>query len=394
MTASRTLNAFSITTGRETSAVSVSSDDPETCLLNDNSLLWYNMPLATEVEIEDLEFADQESEAMTLLAAVVKKEDCPATSVETVMENVLEDVIEEVDDNISLYLKEIGRIPLLNQQEEIALANLMEQGNEARTWLKQNHTTPEEKELLTQRIWAGEKARHHLIEANSRLVVSIAKQYIGRGVSFLDLIQEGNIGLLRAVEKFDHQRGYKFSTYATWWIRQAITRAIADQSRTIRVPVHMSERINNLRRVSHRLAQEMGREPNTDELAAELNTSRRMVERLMRIAQHPLSLEMPLADEEEVSLADFIEDSQTPTPSDAATDKLLREQIDDILSSLSPREDMVLQLRFGLKDGQPHTLEEVGRKFGVTRERIRQIEAGALRKLRHPRRIRRLKGYL
>jgi RNA polymerase primary sigma factor len=375
--------------GEESSTALPSSDDRETGFLDAKGLLWYKVQLAAEVNADDLEFSAEENEAMTLLDAVAEEE----YSGKAVVEDVVDDVA-EVDDSITLYLKEIGRIPLLNQQEEVALANLMERGNQAQAWLKQNHTTPEEKELLTQQIHAGQSARQHLVEANSRLVVSIAKQYIGRGVSFLDLIQEGNIGLLRAVEKFDHQRGYKFSTYATWWIRQAITRAIADQSRTIRVPVHMSERINNLRRVSHRLAQEIGREPSTEELAAEMNTSRRVVERLICIAQHPLSLEMPLADEEDVSLADFIEDSYTPTPGDATTDKLLREQVDDILASLSPREDMVLQLRFGLRDGQPHTLEEVGRKFGVTRERIRQIEAGALRKLRHPRRIRRLKGYL
>jgi RNA polymerase primary sigma factor len=372
----------------EPSTISTSSGDLETCFLDAKSL-WQKAQLTTEVESGNLGCAAEESEAMSLLDPVVEEES-PSPPAEA----TVEDVVTDIDDNISLYLKEIGRIPLLSQQEEIALAVLMKRGNRAQAWLKHNHTTPEEKELLTQQIQAGEKARQHLAEANSRLVVSIAKQFIGRGVSFLDLIQEGNIGLLRAVEKFDHLRGYKFSTYATWWIRQAITRAIADQSRTIRVPVHMSERISNLRRVSHRLAQEMGREPTMEELAIELNTSRRIVERLICIAQHPLSLEMPLAEEEDISLADFIEDSHTPTPGDAATDKLLREQIDDILSSLSPREDMVLQLRFGLKDGQPHTLEEVGRKFGVTRERIRQIEAGALRKLRHPRRIRRLKGYL
>ena len=313
---------------------------------------------------------------------------------EDTAEAMADEGIDDVENGIGLYLKEIGRIPLLNQQEEVALANLMEQGNQAQVWLKQNHATPEEKERLADQIQMGEMARQHLIEANFRLVVSIAKRYVGRGVSFLDLIQEGNIGLLRAVEKFDHRRGYKFSTYATWWIRQAIARAVADQSRTIRVPVHMCDRINNLRRVSHRLTQEMGREPTIEELADETQFSRRAVERILRVAQHPLSLEMPLNDDEDTSLADLIEDDRSPEPGETVTNRVLREQIVEILSSLSPREDLVLQLRFGLKDGQSHTLEEVGRKFGVTRERIRQIEADALRKLRHPRRIRRLKGYL
>lgn len=318
------------------------------------------------------------------------QEDYVGAAIEATVDNEIEDV----DNSIGLYLKEIGRIPLLDQQQEIALSNLMERGNQALVWLEKNHATPEEKERLTGQIRAGEIARKHLIEANFRLVVSIAKKYVGRGVSFLDLIQEGNIGLLRAVEKFDYRRGFKFSTYATWWIRQAITRAISDQGRTIRVPVHVCDRINNLRRVSHRLGQEMGQEPTTEELAAEMQSSRRAVERILYIAQHPLSLEMPLAEEEDASLADLIEDKHSLAPSDETANKMLREQIAEILSSLSPREDLVLQLRFGLKDGQPHTLAEVGRKFGVTRERIRQIESSALRKLRHPRRSRRLKGYL
>ncbi|MFZ5917625.1 MAG: sigma-70 family RNA polymerase sigma factor [Chloroflexota bacterium] len=305
-----------------------------------------------------------------------------------------DDALEELGDGIALYLKEIGRVPLLSQQEEIVLASQMERGLWAQGWLDSNPATPEERVWLVEQVRLAKEARLRLTEANFRLVVSIAKKYSGRGISLLDLIQEGNIGLLRAVEKFDYRRGFKFSTYATWWIRQAITRAIADQGRTIRVPVHMGERISHLRKVAYRLSQENGRDPTIDELAAELCCSHRAVERLLRIAQSPLSLETPITEDQDASLGDLIEDDQSPVPSDVVADKMLQEELDKMLSSLSPREDMVLQLRFGLKDGQPHTLEEVGRRFGVTRERIRQIEAEALRKLRHPRRLRRLKHYL
>lgn len=310
-----------------------------------------------------------------------------------------EDSWEEADigdlgDSIGLYLSEIGRVPLLTRQEEISLATIMEQGLQARVRLDENHVSLDERERLVAQVLAGETARLRLAEANFRLVVSIAKRYNGRGVPFQDLIQEGNIGLLRAVDKFDHRRGFKFSTYATWWIRQAITRAIADQGRTIRVPVHMGERIGRLRRKSLLLAQELGREPTMDELAAAMRAPRREVERLMRIAQQPLSLEMPLSEDEDTSLGDLIEDKLTLLPDDVAIENALQKEINAALASLSPRETLVIRLRFGLKDGQPRTLEEVGHKFGVTRERIRQIEADALRKLRHPRRLRRLKDYL
>jgi RNA polymerase primary sigma factor len=299
------------------------------------------------------------------------------------------------DDTVSLYLKEISRIPLLNAAEEIVLAQQMEKGRAARLRLRsRNRLKPEEKRRLERQVQEAERARQHLIKANFRLVVSIAKKYIGRGVSFLDLIQEGNIGLIRAVEKFDHHRGYKFSTYATWWIRQAITRAIADQGRTIRVPVHMCERINKVSRVSRQLMQELGREANPEEIAAELGTTSRKVERIIKISQRPLSLEQPVGEEQDSHLGDFIEDQTTVGPTDAASMQLLKEQMEDILTSLSPREGRVLQLRFGLTDGHSHTLEEVGQKFGVTRERIRQIEAKALRKLRHPSRSRKLRDYL
>lgn len=299
-----------------------------------------------------------------------------------------------IDDTVSLYLKEISRIPLLTAAQEVEYARGMETGRRAHYRLTKDHLTSNERARLESKVREGEMYRQKLIKANFRLVVSIAKKYIGRGVSFLDLIQEGNIGLIRAVEKFDHHRGFKFSTYATWWIRQAITRAIADQGRTIRVPVHMCERINKLTRVSRQLVQELGREPTSEEIAVELNTTPRKVERIIKISQRPLSLEMPVGEEQDSHLGDFIPDDATLGPTDAASHQLLREQMEEILTSLSPREGRVLQLRFGLKDGKAHTLEEVGRKFGVTRERIRQIEAKALRKLRHPSRSRKLRDYL
>lgn len=300
-----------------------------------------------------------------------------------------------IDDTVSLYLKEISRIPLLRAEQEVEYARNMEIGKRARQQLgRSSGVSATERTKLEARIREGELSRQKLIKANFRLVVSIAKKYIGRGVSFLDLIQEGNIGLIRAVEKFDYKRGYKFSTYATWWIRQAITRAIADQGRTIRVPVHMCERINKLTRVSRQLVQELGREPTPDEIAKELNTTPKKVERIIKISQRPLSLEMPVGEEQDSHLGDFIPDESTLGPTDAASHQLLREQMEEILTSLSPREGRVLQLRFGLKDGKSHTLEEVGKKFGVTRERIRQIEAKALRKLRHPSRSRKLRDYL
>jgi RNA polymerase primary sigma factor len=298
-----------------------------------------------------------------------------------------------VEDSVSLYLREISRTPLLTPEEERTLAAQVERGREASERLGKAHERGRGATLLDE-IKAGEQARQQIIEANYRLVVSIAKHYTGRGVSFLDLIQEGNIGLIRAVEKFDYHRGYKFSTYATWWIRQAITRAVADQGRTIRVPVHMYERINKLARATRQLAQELGREPTAEELAVEMEVPPAYVERIMRVAQRPLSLEMPIGDEDDGHLGDFIEDNGSLPPLDTATRQLLREEVSSILTSLSPREGRVIQLRFGLKDGRAHTLDEVGRKFGVTRERIRQIEAKALRKLRHPRHSRRLRDFV
>ena len=301
----------------------------------------------------------------------------------------------DIDDSISLYLKEIGRIPLLTAEQEVALAKRMEAGrNSKRRLSKETSLTQEERGRLVELVKDGKAAQEHLIKANSRLVVSVAKKYVGRGVPFLDLIQEGNIGLIRAVKKFDYQRGYKFSTYATWWIRQAVTRAIADQGRTIRVPVHMGDQINKLLRVSHQLTQELGRDPSPDELGQALGVSSKKVENMIQVARRPISLETPTDEEEDSVLGDFIEDEESPAPSEAATQNLLREQLEEVLSSLPPREVRILQLRYGLLDGQSYTLEEVGKKMGVTRERVRQIEAQALSRLRHPTHRRKLRDYI
>jgi RNA polymerase primary sigma factor len=301
----------------------------------------------------------------------------------------------DIDDSISLYLKEIGRIPLLTAEQEVSLAKRMEAGRNAKRRLGSGRNLSlEERRNMSAVVRDGQAAQEHLIKANSRLVVSVAKKYVGRGVPFLDLIQEGNIGLIRAVKKFDYRRGYKFSTYATWWIRQAVTRAIADQGRTIRVPVHMYEQINRLARISRQLVQELGRDPTIEEIAGELGVSPKKVERTIKVSQRPLSLEMPVGEEDDSFLGDFIEDGDAPSPTDQASQQLLRDQIEDIFVSLTPREVRILQLRFGLVDGYSYTLEEVGKKFGVTRERIRQIEAQALGRLRHPSRSRKLRDFL
>ncbi|MGQ9467571.1 MAG: RNA polymerase sigma factor [Anaerolineae bacterium] len=300
----------------------------------------------------------------------------------------------EIDDAIGLYLKEIGQVPLLTQEEEIELAKRMERGRQAEKELRKNGLDPQQRRELQALVEDGLAARDHLIRANARLVISVAKKYIGRGVSFLDLIQEGNIGLIRAANKFNYRLGHKFSTYATWWIRQAVTRAIADQSRTIRVPVHMGDQINRLTRVSHRLTQELGREPTSEELAQTMDIPTQKVEQMITFARRPLSLDMPTDDEEESALGDFIEDEGAVVPIEAVSASMLRDVIMEILQELPPREVRVLQLRYGLIDGETYTLEEVGKKLGVTRERVRQIEAQALSRLRHPVHARRLKDFL
>ena len=324
-----------------------------------------------------------------------------------------------IDDPVRMYLKEIGKVPLLSPDEEVSLAQRMAAGMEAEQKTKELARqredgepvtiTAEEEEEIKKALYSGETAKQKLAEANLRLVVSIAKRYVGRGMLFLDLIQEGNLGLIKAVEKFDYTKGYKFSTYATWWIRQAITRAIADQARTIRIPVHMVETINKVIRVSRQLLQELGHDPSPQEIAIEMNggvaawekvrddEKKRAVERIreiLKIAQEPVSLETPIGEEEDSHLGDFIPDEGASEPSEAASYKLLREQLMDVLSTLTPRDEQVLKLRFGIEDGRARTLEEVGKEFNVTRERIRQIEAKALRKLRHPSRSKKLKDFL
>ena len=325
--------------------------------------------LLGDVELDSEQFDRILDTLSGLNIDVVKDEAIPeADPVPDVAEEEIDISVPEgisIDDPVRMYLKEIGKVPLLTADEEIELAKRMEQGDE--------------------------EAKKRLSEANLRLVVSIAKRYVGRGMLFLDLIQEGNLGLIKAVEKFDYRKGYKFSTYATWWIRQAITRAIADQARTIRIPVHMVETINKLIRVSRQLLQEYGREPQPEEIAEVMGIPEDKVREIIKIAQEPVSLETPIGEEEDSHLGDFIPDDDAPAPADAAAFTLLKEQLMSVLSTLTPREEMVLKLRFGLEDGRARTLEEVGREFKVTRERIRQIEAKALRKLRHPSRSRKLK---
>jgi len=327
---------------------------------------------------------------------VIDEEEAEEQAAEETEEKVSFDDLANIDtdDTIGLYLKEVSRVPLLTAEEEVELAQRIERGRMAREELARGNVSPRRRLDLRRLIEDGWGAREHLITANSRLVISVAKKYMGRGVPFLDLIQEGNIGLIRATKKFDYRRGHKFSTYATWWIRQAVTRAIADQGRTIRVPVHMGDQINKLLRVQHQLTQRLGREPSVEELAEALDVPPKKVENMIQVARRPLSLETPTDDEEDSVLGDFIEDEDAPPPDDTATYNLLREHLEEVLNSLPPREVRILQLRYGLLDGQAYTLEEVGRKMGVTRERVRQIEAQALSRLRHPSIRRKLRDYL
>ena len=332
-----------------------------------------------ELEAEQMEKVFEYLEANNIDVLRISSDDDLDVDMDVIMAEEADDVDMEnidlsvpdgvsIEDPVRMYLKEIGKVPLLSADREIELAQRMEEGDE--------------------------DAKKELAEANLRLVVSIAKRYVGRGMLFLDLIQEGNLGLIKAVEKFDYHKGYKFSTYATWWIRQAITRAIADQARTIRIPVHMVETINKLIRVSRQLLQELGREPSPEEIAAEMNMPVERVREILKISQEPVSLETPIGEEEDSHLGDFIQDDNVPVPADAAAFTLLKEQLEEVLGTLTEREQKVLTLRFGLEDGRARTLEEVGKEFNVTRERIRQIEAKALRKLRHPSRSRKLKDYL
>ena len=358
-----------------------------------------------EKDIEQLE----EAFSALLSAGVAFVEDAPAseppenelvaveeTEAGPEPELSLDDQLANIDpsDTIGLYLKEVGQVPLLTGSEEIELVQCIEHGRTAREELARGKVSPRRRIELRQFVEDGWSAREHLITANSRLVISVAKKYMGRGVLFLDLIQEGNIGLMRATMRFDYHRGYKFSTYATWWIRQAVTRANADQGRTIRVPVHMSDRINKLLRVQYQLTQRLGREPTIEEMAEALDVPPKQIENLIQTARRPLSLETPIGDEEDSVLGDFIEDDETAPPDETATYNLLRENLREVLNELPPREARILQLRYGLLDGQACTLSEVGQKMGVTRERVRQLEAQALNRLRHPPIRRKLHDYL
>ncbi len=338
--------------------------------------------------VEDANLAEPSEDELVAVEAIEETEPEIDPSLDDYLANI------DTDDTIGLYLKEVSRVPLLTAEEEVALAQRIERGRMAREELAKGNASPRRRAELRKLIEDGWAAREHLITANSRLVISVAKKYMGRGVPFLDLIQEGNIGLIRATKKFDYRRGHKFSTYATWWIRQAVTRAIADQGRTIRVPVHMGDQINKLLRVQHQLTQRLGREPSVEELAEALDVPPKKVENMIQVARRPLSLETPTDDEEDSVLGDFIEDDEAPPPDDTATYNLLKEHLGEVLNGLPPREVRILQLRYGLLDGQAYTLEEVGRKMGVTRERVRQIEAQALSRLRHPTIRRKLRDYL
>jgi RNA polymerase primary sigma factor len=353
----------------------------------------------TNVDLFDHLYGFFREEGIEVVLGDVKTAEIEAVAADAPTDEEMAQALRELensalDDPVRMYLREIGKVKLLTGAQEVTIAMRMEQGQLAEERLRAIALTLEEAPAERRLMEDGEIARRQLIEANLRLVVSVAKRYIGRGMSLLDLIQEGNIGLIRAVEKFDYTKGYKFSTYATWWIRQAITRAIADQARTIRIPVHMVETLNKLIRISRKLLQEKGRDATDEEIGLEMGIPADRVREILKISQEPVSLETPVGEEEDSALADFIPDEAALAPAEAASQELLREQVDTVLDSLLPRERDVLRLRFGLVDGRNRTLEEVGKEFNVTRERIRQIEAKALRKLRHPSRSRKLKDYL
>lgn len=351
-----------------------------------------------ELEVDETQDADIEDslslseEQQDLLEAEGDAESSTANENDKVSRPLFEAA--DPDDAVALYLQEVSKVPLLTHDEEISLSKRIEAGREARAILADGAVTKKRTLELRRLVEDGWAAREHIITANFRLVISVAKKYVGRGVPFLDLIQEGNIGLIRATKKFDYRRGFRFSTYATWWIRQAVSRCVADQGRTIRVPVHMGDQINKLRRFSHKLTQKLGREPTVEELGEALEVTPKKIEELMQVAQRPLSLELPADDDEDHALGDYTPDRILPAPADKVTEKIMREHLHDVLATLPPREVRILQLRYGLHDGRSHTLGEVGKKLGVTRERVRQIEAQALRRLRQPQIRRELHDYL
>jgi RNA polymerase primary sigma factor len=357
----------------------------------DNFQQFSEPDLDTAFEDDDSDDLEDDSDADETRALIARSEKARVRSSKRYAN------VDEIsaDDTVSLYLKQMGQVPLLTAQEEVILARQIEQGCEARVKLRRNASLSEDdREALEDIVFLGEDARAKLVEANTRLVVSVAKRYVGQGVPFLDLIQEGNIGLMKAVEKFDYHRGYKFSTYATWWIRQGITRALAQQSRLIRLPVHAGDQIRRVYRIAEQLEQSSGRKPTPEEIADQASMPPSKVQQLLKISRYPVSLERPVGDDGDTEFGDFIEDDEAPPPPDVASQQLLRETLEDVMTALSPREARILRLRFGLRDGRAHTLEEVGEKFGLTRERIRQIEHQALDRLRHPRRSRQLQDYL
>ncbi len=352
---------------------------------------------SADTETEEYELDDYEEEREPVIQAQSESEEEQEQEEEDFLDHIrtsyATDAV-DTDDPVSLYLREMSRVPLLTSEEEVFLAKSIECGRHAQQSLKDNKCTPAEYAQFNLQVEEGKRARAHLIRANTRLVVSVAKRYRGNGVPFLDLIQEGNMGLMRAADKFDYSLGHKFSTYATWWIRQAITRALSDQGRTIRLPVHMGDRIRRVHRVAQELEQRSGQQPTPEEIAEEMQVDSHKIRWMLRVSHRPCSLEKPVGEEEDSELGSFIEDKSSPSPTDAAAENMLKERMEELLNTLTPREARILKLRFGLDNGRSYTLEEIGRKFGLTRERIRQIQMEALRKLRHPSRSRRLKGYL